>query len=236
MTPLHKRKLFSVDNPKAIKSQLFGYLNGIHYLAPADMAGRNVCADATEGCKAGCLFFSGNGMYPQTVQSRIDKTHEFFNDPRRYRAVLNLQINQLKLEASYHSLQLCIRMNGTSDLDWRAIYREHPEVQFVEYTKSISRIKKWVRAQKRGELKNVHMTFSRSESNWDECLEALSLGVNVAVVFAKRLPETFEGFRVVDGNAHDLRHLDEKGGVIVGLTAKGKAKKDQSGFVVRDYQ
>jgi len=36
---------------------------------------------------------------------------------------------------------------------------------------------------------------------------------------------------VIDGTETDLRFLDEQG-VIVGLLAKGKAKKDISGFVV----
>jgi hypothetical protein len=37
---------------------------------------------------------------------------------------------------------------------------------------------------------------------------------------------------VIDGDANDLRFLDPTG-VIVGLKAKGAAKKDTSGFVVR---
>jgi hypothetical protein len=54
--------------------------------------------------------------------------------------------------------------------------------------------------------------------------------MNVAVVF-DRLPETFLGRKVIDGTLTDLRFLDEQG-VVVGLEAKGKAKTDQSGFVV----
>ena len=38
------------------------------------------------------------------------------------------------------------------------------------------------------------------------------------------------GRKVIDGDKHDLRFLDEKN-VIVGLIAKGEAKKDISGFV-----
>jgi hypothetical protein len=53
----------------------------------------------------------------------------------------------------------------------------------------------------------------------------------VAVVF-DNLPETFKGFRVENGDLSDLRFMDNKN-VIIGLKAKGKAKKDFSGFVVR---
>ena len=55
-------------------------------------------------------------------------------------------------------------------------------------------------------------------------------GYNVAIVF-NELPATYNGYKVIDGTDTDLRFLDEKG-VIVGLVAKGKAKKDLSGFTV----
>jgi hypothetical protein len=55
----------------------------------------------------------------------------------------------------------------------------------------------------------------------------------VAIVFAGDKPETWNGYRVIDGDEHDLRHLDPKG-VVVGLSPKGsKAKRDMSGFVLR---
>ncbi len=56
-------------------------------------------------------------------------------------------------------------------------------------------------------------------------------GNNIAVVFRKSLPKTFKGFKVINGDNHDLRFVDGSG-VIVGLTAKGKAKKDTTGFVI----
>ena len=48
----------------------------------------------------------------------------------------------------------------------------------------------------------------------------------------------YRGFTVIDGDQHDLRHLDASGGerksLIVALSPKGnKAKRDASGFVVR---
>jgi hypothetical protein len=49
------------------------------------------------------------------------------------------------------------------------------------------------------------------------------------------MPETWNGYRVINGDEHDLRHLDPKG-VVVGLSPKGhKAKRSTSGFVVRDH-
>lgn len=87
---------------------------------------------------------------------------------------------------------------------------------------------------------NYHLTFSRSETNHDKAMELLGKGVNVAIVFDK-LPKTFAGFPVINGDDTDLRHLDPKG-VIVGLkykkiTGKGGAEKNKlaysSGFVLK---
>ena len=60
----------------------------------------------------------------------------------------------------------------------------------------------------------------------------IAKGINVAVVFRNaELPKTWLGIKVINGDKHDLRFKDTKG-CIVGLKAKGKAKKDKSGFVV----
>ena len=102
-----------------------------------------------------------------------------------------------------------------------------PEVQFVEYTKDFKRLGK--------AAPNVHQTFSFSGENHSACDAALAAGHNVAVVFGNGLPKTWQGYPVIDGDKHDLRHLDPKG-VVVGLTPKGaKAKRSTNGFVVRDY-
>lgn len=101
-----------------------------------------------------------------------------------------------------------------------------PHIQFVEYTKNPNRLGKQPR--------NLDLTLSYSANNSIACVEGLESGHNVAMVFADGLPESFAGFPVIDGDKHDLRHLDAKGGYIVGLSPKGrKAKADESGFVVR---
>lgn len=78
---------------------------------------------------------------------------------------------------------------------------------------------------------NYHLTFSRSEKNMKQCEYILQNGGNVAMVFRGGIPDTYMGFNVVNGDKDDLRFLDESN-VIVGLSPKGKAKKDISGFVV----
>ena len=72
-------------------------------------------------------------------------------------------------------------------------------------------------------------------------VKALENGINVAVVFREKLPETIcitpNIYRVIDGDKHDWRwgdyddYPDER--VIVGLLAKGHlAKQDKTGFVI----
>jgi hypothetical protein len=56
---------------------------------------------------------------------------------------------------------------------------------------------------------------------------------NIAVVFRdkNKIPKVFKGRPVINGDNDDLRFLDPEG-VVVALYAKGKAKKDTSGFVI----
>jgi hypothetical protein len=223
-------KLLSVSaDAKTIKGKKYGYLTGILYLAPSDISGINVCAKATNGCKAGCLFTAGRaGMFPKINEARIRKTHELFSDRQAFLNQLRRDIETLLRKAERDKLIPCVRLNGTSDLPWLALIlaEEYPNVQFYDYTKLP---KAYARTRP-----NYHLTFSHSESNLADCLDSLQHGVNVAVVFDtkrnKPLPEQWHGFPVTDGDTSDLRFTDSQG-VVIGLRAKGKAKKDCSGFV-----
>ena len=53
----------------------------------------------------------------------------------------------------------------------------------------------------------------------------------IYAVFRDKLPETFLGLPAIDGDKDDFGFLDSKA-VVVGLKAKGDAKKDTSGFVI----
>lgn len=160
-------------------------------------------------------------------EARIRKTHYFFDYRQNFLASLRYDIARLMRYAAKRRMRLCVRVNGTSDLPWLAqqMAREFSEVEFYDYTKLS---KPWLRT-----LPNYHITFSHSEVNHEQCLEALNHGLNVAVVFQKELPDTYMGVPVLDGDKHDLRFLDGYQGAVVGLKAKGKAKKDTLGFVVR---
>jgi hypothetical protein len=224
-------KLLTFSNAKTTKGEKKGYLTGILYLAPAMTSGvLNVCPKASEGCKKACLFTAGRGAYNNVQEARKRKTLEYYNDRDGFIETLLKDIDIARKVADKKGLTLVLRPNGTSDLPFvgRKVAEANSDIQVYDYTK-VS--KPWER-----QLPNYKLTFSRSETNEAECIEALDHGINVAVVFSTKkgqaLPETYLGRKVVDGDETDLRFLDETG-VIVGLRAKGKAKHDTTGFVVQ---
>ena len=227
-----KTKLLTVENYKTVKGQSLGYLTGILYLAPSNESGvMNTCPMATLGCKAGCLYTAGcAGVYPKVNLARIRKTLWLARDRAGFIDQLREDIRNLVIKAGKVHLTPCIRINGTSDLPQIAMQlaSEFPTVQFYDYSK-IPR--PWTRTRE-----NYHVTFSLSESNFQDAYDSLQHGLNVAVVFdVKRnhpLPESWHGFAVIDGDTHDLRFLDRhKLGLVIGLRAKGRARHDNSGFV-----
>jgi hypothetical protein len=74
------------------------------------------------------------------------------------------------------------------------------------------------------------LTFRQADGNDADANWAISKNMNVTVVFNK-IPESYKGKPVYNADDTDLRFLDPKG-VVLGLKAKGRAKKDTTGFVV----
>lgn len=224
-------KLLSIGNPKLLKGEKKGYMSFVLHLAPANLSGKETCPKRTAGCTAACLNTAGRGgMYKKgettnaIQQARIRKTKMFFEQRDDFMKQLEADIRLGIKQAEKKKMIPCFRLNGTSDLAWEkyGIIEKFPEVQFYDYTK--------VRGRKVSHLKNYHLTFSKADGNDMDARLAASDGMNVAVVF-KEMPASFMGRPVINGDETDLRFLDAKG-VIVGLKAKGKAKKDTTGFVV----
>jgi hypothetical protein len=241
-----KNRIFSMDSAKAIKARGFGYLNAIHYMAPATLAGvGNLCPKATESCKALCLgWYSGQASMVahetdlnSVRQSRIDKARRFMTSRAEYMRDIVRSIENAEKAARRKRLKLCVRLNGSTDIAWegiacerggvkfRSVYEAFPHIQFVDYTKIAARLIRPLPS-------NLHLTLSRTEKNESDAAKVLAARGNVAVVFRGKFPRRYLGARVINGDEHDLRHLDPKG-VVVGLSPKGsKAKRDRSGFVV----
>jgi hypothetical protein len=225
-------KLLSTANPKIQKGTKLGYLSFILHLAPATLSGKETCPKRTAGCTAACLNTAGRGgMFKRgettnmIQQARIRKTQQYFNDREGFLAQLVKDIKLGIKQAEKLGLTPVFRLNGTSDLSvekW-GIIEQFPTVQFYDYTKVLGR--------KVQHLPNYHLTFSAADGNDADVARAIEQGMNVAAVF-DRLPDTYMGREVINADEHDLRFLDPKG-TIAGLKAKGRAKKDTTGFVRR---
>lgn len=221
-------------NAKLSKGDKYGWDSFILYLAPytQNSKGVNLCPNASAGCAAACLFTAGRGRFSSVENARKNKTEYFLHDRQRFLDQLWKELTKIEKKAG----NKCVRLNGTSDIDFPKLFLTHgfgdlcasfPSIQFYDYTKSLYRVQKYSGSP-------YHLTFSRSETNDLEVAAALQMGVNVAIVF-NQLPTTYKGVQVVNGDESDLRFLDPAG-CIVGLKAKGKAKKGANPFVVNHLE
>lgn len=220
-------------NVKTAKNELPTF---ILYMSPstANSKGINVCPNSSKGCVASCLFTAGMGVFSNVISARTAKTDYYLNDRQKFSEQLVKELAKINKKG----VKTAIRLNGTSDLDLHSIignrtnlnvFTEFTNLEFYDYTKIIGKVRKYV------DTPNYTITYSRSEDNEAQCIEVLNEKLcNVAVVFddKKPLPKTWQGFEVIDGDLADDLMLKNKG-IVIGLKAKGKAKKDTTGFVVR---
>jgi hypothetical protein len=238
----HKRiKLLSIDtNAKTVKGQKQGYLTGILYIAPANLSGYNTCALAeAAGCIAACLNTAGlGGVYSSIQEARIKKARLFFEQRDLFMYNIVQDIKLLIKRAAAKGFTPLVRLNGTSDIkfenvpltvdgiEYPNIFAVFPEIQFYDYTK----------IPNRDSLpSNYDLTYSYSGVlSYQKYLDiAIAKGMRIAAVFRteKNIPKKYRGMICIPGDNTDIRHIEPKG-VIVALYAKGKAKKDYSGFVI----
>ena len=244
-------KLLNVDsNAKTVKGQAQGFMTGVLYLAPYKLSGFNTCAMADIAqCAHACLNTAGRAGIIKTgestnpiQQARIRKTKQFYNERNTFMLTLVKDIEKLIKQAHKLGFIPLVRLNGTSDIRWEnvrfdyefmhgkirnvTIFEIFPEVQFYDYTKIPNR---------KDLPSNYDLTFSYSgvKAYQKYAMQAIDSGMRLAVVFRlqDKIPANYLGLPCVDGDKTDIRHLDPKRS-IVALYAKGKAKKDYSGFVI----
>jgi len=223
--------LLNIDkNAKTIKGQKQGYMTGILYLYP----NKAICPNSSTECMTDCLVHAGRGRTHSVSNARKRKTKYFTEDTNAFMLELYGDILKLGLKAKKNNLIPVVRLNGTSDICWELIefslggyygfpsefapkyniFQYFPQYQFYDYTKDFTKL-----ISKKPD--NYHLTFSFSGENDIQCSKALQLGYNVAKVFHDPT-EILERFhKSIDGDLHDLRFLDPKGGHIVVLRAKG---------------
>jgi hypothetical protein len=235
--------LRSGGDAKTVKGNGGEYLTAIMYLTPWKSAGINVCPMAEQAkCIDGCLNTAGRGQMSSVQIGRARKTQWFASDRIGFMAQLVTDLESFVSYCSKRGIQPCVRLNGTSDIRWELIpvqrgghtlgnvFLAFPQVTFYDYTKIANRK---VTHTTPG---NYSLTWSysgASEAYAKQHAIAKANGLNIAVVFRRKgdIPTEFLGLPTIDGDRDDMRFLDPKG-VVVALYAKGKAKQDQSGFVV----
>ncbi len=226
--------LLTLKSAKIVKTDTkYKVLSAVLYLSPSTESGWNLCPQASPGCKRTCLgHSSGRMVMPTHKRARLRRTRFFMRQRARFLRRLYHEIGLLEGRARRKGLRAAVRLNGASDLPWERIVPElfvrFPRVQFYDYTKNYSRMIAYLQG---AFPRNYYLTFSRSEVNSHLVSSVLAVGGTVAVVFTRK-PKSWQGARVVDGDTHDARFYDRPG-VVVGLSAKGKARKDSSGFVVQ---
>ena len=231
-------KLIGVgNNAKTIKGDGSEYMTGILYMTPwqvmVDGNLFNSCSMAVlAGCIEGCLNTAGRGAMNSVQTARQRKAEWFYRDRDSFMAQLVVDVTKFQRYCVKRGIQPCVRLNGTTDIRWELIkvdgfaniFEMFPEIQFYDYTK--------IPTRKVEHIPNYHLTWSYSEANDKYARLFDTVPNNKAVVFrTKDLPSMFKGLKVINGDTHDMRFLDEPDSV-VGLKAKGQAKKDASGFVI----
>jgi len=233
----------------------YGYYTLAQYLSPASESGWQLCPFRSSACEKGCLGHSSGLMVMDNAKrARIARTTLLMTDRKAYAAQAIKELSALERKCAKLGVKAAARPNADSDATWENIRFQYaridgqivdislmsdshkygqtimelfPNIQFYDYTKWPSKFRPASRLPA-----NYHLTFSRSENTTLDDIQAeFDAGRNVAVVFDE-VPTEWEGWTVIDGDADDLRHLDPVG-VIIGLKAKGAAKKDTKGFVVR---
>jgi len=222
-----------ISNAKTKKNELKTF---ILYLAPytQNYKGVNICPKASKGCAAACLFTAGRGAFNNVQNARINKTNFYIENKGLFIKKLAGEIIKETAKAKKKGEKIAFRLNGTSDIDFIYLLEKYaglnvidlmPTAILYDYTKIIGKVKKYLNHP------NYYLTFSRAEDNETETLQALQMGANVSAVFSQELPTSWRGFNVVDGDVSDLVMLTAKNSIL-GLRAKGKARKDDSGFTI----
>lgn len=224
-------------NAKTVKNEAETY---ILYLSPYTLnsSGKNVCPWASPECSELCLNSAGRGSFSNVQLARRRKTDLMFNDPWTFYELLEADLHKINAKAQKENKIIYVRLNGTSDIDFdkqltrygRRGLTGYDHLRFYDYTKNRIKALNFARFS---EYDIYRVTYSRSETCKDQDIQyLLGQGVNVAVVFDGQLPDTYLGFPVIDGDKSDLR-FNDPAGVVVGLVAKGKARKSDSAFVVK---
>jgi hypothetical protein len=238
----------------------------VQYLQPSNQAGIkgcNTCGSETKGCKGACLSGSGQLGLTGGEIAKQARTQLAWEHPDMYLGLVHSEIRKHERTSSAMRRTAVVRLNGTSDVGWHRLGQvsdlligSRPNTQFNEYTKFDTH--DVVEHEDPNPYSNYHWIHSVTENTTVPRIEQItSSGRNVAVPFnikkGDKVPDTVrlhdKQGRSIElptvrtsrgesaGDAHDMRHLDERIGGAVVLRAKEVTREgrrgvfDQSGFI-----
>lgn len=215
--------ILTLNNTKFLKTSQYNVVEAGISLLPYNLANEkvNLCPFSSPSCRSSCLAFSGRGGVPRVNESRKLKTISFLNDRKKFLLNVSYEISTLEL----NNEKVVIRLNTLSDIDFqkyklidgKTIFELHPNVTFIDYTKNPYTISLFP---------NYHIIYSADKYNAtdDMIIDKLKRGQNIAMVFKDKLPKTWNGFEVIDGDKSDIEWVGRKG-IITGLSYKNVIRK-----------
>ena len=191
------------------------------------MPHRKICAGSkAAGCFETCLKSSGRGAFTNVANARQAKTDFYLTDRTGFLDQLRTELFNFDKLCKRQKVAGWVRLNTISDIDYEnhGIPQAFPALNFFDYTKRVDRLGRTP--------SNYQLIFSYSgRKQYQKSVDKRPRHIPMAVVFRNELPPVWAGQKVIDGDLSDIVNV-KAGGVIVGLRAKGKAKRDTSGFVV----
>jgi len=229
-------------------------MSGFNVCPMAEQAGCHAGCLNTAGrggiSKGSKRFKTPAGLVPDNAiqRARIDRTKLFMNDRPEFFRRLYQELHAFLRKAERMGLTPAVRLNGTSDILWERIpfpvddrtrgihmyytniFHAFPELQFYDYTKIYKRFE-------RDDIPanyDLSLSYSLASRKYAQACTRTheKLGARLVVVVRSQDVKQFHvDLGGIDGDAHDLRFTEPQGAMIY-LKAKGKARKDRSGFVI----
>ena len=169
----------------------------------------------------------------QSQLAMTRRTIQYLTDPDGFKERLRAEILKNKKD------NYCIRLNGTSDIDWSDLISSLPDVQFYDYSKVLKRVE-------RNKLNNYHLTYSASfvsNKMVNETKKAFNLGLNIALPLnTKEAKGEFKrpASIIINGERRKLNNFDttdlrflEENGSIGTLLRKGSSIKQRLSEMTR---
>lgn len=208
-------------------------------LLPASQSGFNMCICATKECAATCLHTAGNiGALVDKTVSRLRKSWFMaLDNEQAFKQIANQIANKKKKVDEFNRnskdshKQMIVRLNGTSDLIWRAmtgkggnLFEMFPDIVFYDYSK-MGEVNNFIRGEildKDGNSKgkfpsNYHLTLSYGGPHgMDNYRQVLASGENLAVPFGPgktasldymEFPKDMRNL-IKSGNSHRIYYPD----------------------------